>query len=168
MNNDNTKKIVEYKSDIMWFDYQALFDKTKSVVLEEDINISVAHTNFETNTLAKVVLGINSNYDELITHTIGGSIKAQCELFDKIGIYMRDHFIRDKNRYYIINYNYLNMMSIIAVLNDLDNTHAREMYRSRMRCDNIKKDFYMRNINKINFYNIITPLINTGFYICDD
>ena len=79
MKNDNTKKIVEYKSDIMSFDYQALFDKTKSVVLEEDIDISVAHTNFETNTLAKVVLGINSNYNEVITHTIGGSIKAQYE-----------------------------------------------------------------------------------------
>ena len=57
------------------------------------------------------------------------------KLFDKIGIYMQNHFIRDNNRYYIINYNYLNMMSIVAVLSDLDNTHVREMYKSRMRCD---------------------------------
>ena len=168
MNNDNTKKIVEYNSDIMWFDYQALFDKTKSVVLEEDNDIQVAHTNFETNTVAKVVLGINSNYDELIIQAIGGSIKAQYELFDKIGNYLQNYLISDNNRYYIINYNYLNMMSIIAVLSDLDNAHAREMYKSRMRRQTIKKDFFMRNINKINFYNIITPLINTGFYICDD
>ena len=44
--NIKIKKIVECNQDIMWFDYQSLFDKTKNAILWEDINIQIAHTNF--------------------------------------------------------------------------------------------------------------------------
>ena len=145
-----------------------MFDKTKSVILEQDCYIPVKHTNFETNTLARIVLGIENNDDELVKQLSIGNIKTQYELFNRINTYMRDHFISDKDRYYVINYNYLHMMSIIAVLSDLENTHVRNMYLARMINGNIKTDFYMRNVNKISFYNVITPLINSGFYDCNE
>ncbi len=51
---------IEYDPEIMWFDYQALFDQTKNWVLHNDPifkikefeTIPVQHTDFEKKTLA--------------------------------------------------------------------------------------------------------------------
>ena len=38
---------VEYDPEIMWFDYQSLFDKTRNAVLDIDCNIEIKHTDFK-------------------------------------------------------------------------------------------------------------------------
>ena len=38
---------VEYDPEIMWFDYQSLFDKTRNAVLYIDCNFEIKHTDFK-------------------------------------------------------------------------------------------------------------------------
>ena len=38
---------VKYDPEIMWFDYQSLFDKTRNAVLDIDCNFEIKHTDFK-------------------------------------------------------------------------------------------------------------------------
>ena len=57
---------VEYVSMDMWFDYQALFDKTKSVKLKQPCNIEVKHKIFAFDELARKSLFGNNDYGDLL------------------------------------------------------------------------------------------------------
>ena len=48
----------------MWFDYEALFNKTKSFILNQNNNIEVEHSNFEFHLLDSHCLsgGPGENY----------------------------------------------------------------------------------------------------------
>ena len=50
---DNCTRKVKYNPDIMWFDYQALFDKTRNKVFGKTDNIEVKHVDFTKNTIAR-------------------------------------------------------------------------------------------------------------------
>ena len=50
----------------MWFDYQALFDKTKSVKLKQPCNIEVKHKIFAFDELARKSLFGNNDYGDLL------------------------------------------------------------------------------------------------------
>ena len=54
MNNHNIR--IEYDSENMWFDYQALFDKTRNRILGLNDDIKVRHTDFKENQLARLNL----------------------------------------------------------------------------------------------------------------
>ena len=53
---------IEYNPENMWFDYQALFDKTRNRILGLNDDIKVRHTDFKANQLARLV--VFSNYDD--------------------------------------------------------------------------------------------------------
>ena len=46
-------KYIEHEKHKIWFNYDALFKKIKSVVLKQDNNIELDHTNFEIHLLAR-------------------------------------------------------------------------------------------------------------------
>ena len=50
---DNCTKKIKYNPSKMWFDYQALFDKTKNKVFGKTGNIEVKHVDFTKNTIAR-------------------------------------------------------------------------------------------------------------------
>ena len=50
----------------MWFDYQALFDKTKSVKLKQPCNIEVKHKIFAFDEVARKSLFGNNDYGDLL------------------------------------------------------------------------------------------------------
>ena len=47
------KYILNDGKNKMWFDYEALFKKTKSFVLKQDNNIEVDHTDFDKDIVAR-------------------------------------------------------------------------------------------------------------------
>ena len=49
---------VEYDPEIMWFDYQSLFDKTRNTVLDIDCNIEIKHIDFKDDECAANVTGL--------------------------------------------------------------------------------------------------------------
>jgi len=63
MDKLNDKTRVEYDPEIMWFDYQTFFDKTKNAVLDINYNIKINHTNFKHNKCASNATGIKKNLD---------------------------------------------------------------------------------------------------------
>ena len=60
---DNCTRKVQYNPEKMWFDYQALFDKTRNKILGKTDNIKVKYTDFDKNIIAKQAIFDN---DELI------------------------------------------------------------------------------------------------------
>ena len=50
----------------MWFDYQALFDKIKSVKLKQPCNIEVEHTVLAFDELARKSLFGTNDYHDLL------------------------------------------------------------------------------------------------------
>ena len=74
---------VEYDPEIMWFDYQSLFDKTRNTVLDIDCNIEIKHTDFKYDECAANATGIKKN-SELLQSILSGSIDSVCEVVNKI------------------------------------------------------------------------------------
>ncbi|MBR1944460.1 MAG: hypothetical protein IJ848_03220 [Alphaproteobacteria bacterium] len=102
-------KRVEYNPDEMWFDYQALFDKTKNKILGKKDNIIVRHVNFDKNTIAKDALFSTHKLVDykLLNNAINGNIDAQHFMLENILDYLRFEHCNDENSEVICNYKYL-------------------------------------------------------------
>ncbi len=169
-NMDNNKeKKVPYDPNIMWFDYQALYDKTKSIVLEENTNIKVEHTDFETNTLARTVLGIENKNCLVIVDTLSGVDAAQMSLLSKMCKYLDNNYMSNVNNdcntatkqysgknFYIVHYNYICLLAIIASSECFG--VAKQNYLS------LVKDVLQIGkceIKSMQYYDVVQPLLNT-------
>ena len=77
-NENLINEIINAGKNKMWFDYEALFKKTKSFVLKQDNNIEVDHTDFNKDLVARDCLcdGIQ-NYDYYINNILNGDINIQ-------------------------------------------------------------------------------------------
>lgn len=67
MNNCNNG---EYDPENMWFDYQALFDKTRNCILGLNDDIEVKHTDFKENQLARLVIFEQKYFDHMIEYVL--------------------------------------------------------------------------------------------------
>ena len=86
-------KIIEHEQHKMWFDYDALFKKTKSVVLKQDNNIEVDHTNFEMHLLARdCISNREGNYTYYVNNILNGDIITQYKALENMAKYARDLF----------------------------------------------------------------------------
>ena len=74
---------VEYDPEIMWFDYQSLFDKTRNTVLDIDCNIEIKQIDFNCDNCSENATGIKNN-SELLQSILSGSIDSVCEVVNKI------------------------------------------------------------------------------------
>ena len=75
---DNCTRQVYYNSEKMWFNYQALFDKTKNKVLGKIDNIKVKHTDFDKNVIAREAMFYNDKVDiNLLNEVSDGDLNIQ-------------------------------------------------------------------------------------------
>ena len=75
---DNCTRQVYYNPEKMWFDYQALFDKTKNKVLGKIDNIKVKHTDFDKNVIAREAMFYNDKVDiNLLNEVSDGDLNSQ-------------------------------------------------------------------------------------------
>ena len=110
MNNDIHSIRIEY--DHIWFDYQALFDQKKKLVLPYDFKIKefetipVQHTDLEKNTFAKKALfedKVNYNFiNDICTGFAPTIIKALFNLFEYMNKNFFSHNWRTSSKCHII------------------------------------------------------------------
>ena len=128
--------MVEYEPDKMWFDYQALFEKTKNVVSGKPISLNVKHTNFDKNKIAKHSLFntdvsyqaslagiINGDFDSFITALCNCSKYVNKEIFEE------ESKSLSKKSLVIINLNYRYILAISVCLGDFTD-YLIEEYKS--------------------------------------
>ena len=123
---------IEYDKNIMWFDYQALFDKTKAVILGKKYNLEIKHTLFEIDTLARMTFfGYDFN-QYLLESVLNGNLNSQIKLIKNAILASHKLFVKGCCEFFDgeeckkvpINYRYL--VSIVASLSDIDNDIIRQ------------------------------------------
>ena len=140
---------VEYDPTKMWFDYQALFDKTKSIFLGQPCDIEVKHTNcYEYEyPLDKVRLN----------QILSGDIDAQCNLVNEMKKYINDRIFLNEYLSSEIVSNYIYLMCIAISLCDLS-----DEYGIRHDCEEkigyLPKELSWRDVNKICYYDAVTTM----------
>ena len=128
-----SNKLVEYKPNIMWFDYQALFDKIKNIYLKEKDNIQVKHIDFNKNQKAHDALSYEKNKD-LIQQMINGDFWAINDVIKIIGEYIDNNYKEDEiiydlksyNIYQILEYNFRHLLGIVSSI--LKNKNYQTLY----------------------------------------
>ena len=111
---------VEYDHTKMWFDYQALFDKTKSVVLGQICDIEVNHTHF---------YEYEYHLDKLtLNQILSGDINAQCNLVNEMKKYINDRIFLNEYVSSELVSNYIYLMCIAVSLCDLDDEYEIRQY----------------------------------------
>ena len=158
VNNMDNGPRVEYEPDKMWFDYQALFDKTKSVVLEQNIDIEVKHTDFHHDDLARNATGIKDNNSRILKEALSGDIDTQSKILENI----IDYYANNPGRalYFdgsICDCNYFSLLGIVSSLCNLQDT-----YGFRKQCKEyigyLPNVLSERNVAKVKYYDIMKLL----------
>ena len=145
----NNNPRVEYNPDEMWFDYQALFDKTKLAILGIDNDIEVKHTDFSENDIARTALFRDSEYKSALSKILNGNINAQSDaMYDLLLSYASSQCGE-----MFLNYKYL--IGIVASLSS--NKYANEEYREYSRY--IPEDLNNRAILGKNYRNIVNGIM---------
>ena len=172
-------EIIEYNPDIMWFDYQALYENRRNFVIKNFLGKStykfednIKHPDFNNNSLAKESI-MNGNLDNnTINNALIGEYVALTEIIENlkksINKYKNDiNYQTNKNNinnYYVLQYNYRCLLAIIVQFAGLREKTYRKEYCNLAKY--ITKEFYMQNeddIYKVQFHNIVQPLLD-GIY----
>ena len=159
-----SKKVV-YDPNTMWFDYQSLFNKMKDDYLDKENDNEIDHIDFIENDIARDAVfgtdwetGINYSKTYLNEILIGNAYSL---FFAKKYCYEQLNKINSNNNSDEIMQCKLNYIYFLALLVPfINNGYLMEEY-SKLSNGNIptslKKD--TRNINEMNLYEIVTPLI---------
>ena len=116
---------IEYDPESMWFDYQALFDKTRNCILGLNDDIKVRHTDFKENQLARLVIFNQKHYDGFIKYSLSKIIygDTQCHLTLISNVQRCIDFCCDEESLVTIqenlptiNLNYLYLVGIVSSL----------------------------------------------------
>ena len=158
-------RAIEYNPEIMWFDYQSLFEQVRKNMLKNLCGTDCASPTTvpvrfnKTNVLEKVLIKSESNNDHFINKVIQGDYKAVREMMENLLDYMNDN---EENladgEYYILEYNYRCLLAVVAHFSrsgEYDNAYL-----------SIAKKFPIYfGINyydkcDVKFYDIAYPLLN--------
>ena len=163
---DNCTKKVKYNPSKMWFDYQALFDKTRDKILGKPNNIEVKHVDFDKDLVAtQAVFNDKEVWEGLLNAALDGDLKSQDKILDNINIFYN---LNEDDIAYI---NYLFFITIQIALGDFSTTHYNEYYEEAYD-DYIPTYFSMTSlktknnevIKKMNFYAIVRPVLGSIFF----
>ncbi|MBQ9440940.1 MAG: hypothetical protein IJU54_00840 [Alphaproteobacteria bacterium] len=158
--NDGTPKVI-YDEDMMWFDYQALFDTTRSRILNEKNNNKVQCTDFDSNELARNVMLLGGKCDtSLIDNVLSGDVESQYKIMQNCANYLfgeyriRNGINIDEEQEHIIALNYRYLVGILILLaGDKFNDIKREYIHL---AGGTKPDFLNNsNIKNMNLYDAI-------------
>ena len=114
--------MVEYNQDTMWFDYQALFEQRRNVVLRNIFGIDVTsmqeirHVSFEHNNLARNAILGNSTDKNIISDLCKGNLYAINIIIRNLSNYIYKHreVLKDKNNddLLVLECNYKNLLKV--------------------------------------------------------
>ena len=83
-------KIIDSGKHKMWFNYEALFKKTKSFVLKEENNIEIDHTDFDKDLLARECLSNGKgDYTYYVNNILNGDINVQFQALNNMAVYAK-------------------------------------------------------------------------------
>ena len=171
---DNCTRKVKYNPDIMWFDYQALFDKTRNKVFGKTDNIEVKHVDFTKNTIARN--GVFES-DEIVTNMLNkaleGDLKNQINMVNNIWkCYLKsiDNDQEDLRR--LLNINRLYLITVNIALDKYDE-RTFGYYLELAESDFVPTYFASDSlesknnelIKNMNFYAITRPVMGSIFLI---
>ena len=171
---DNCTRKVKYNPDIMWFDYQALFDKTRNKVFGKTDNIEVKHVDFTKNTIARN--GVFES-DEIVTNMLNkaleGDLKNQINMVNNIWkCYLKsiDNDQEDLRR--LLNINRLYLITVNIALDKYDE-RTFGYYLELAESDFVPTYFASDSlesknnelIKNMNFHDITRPVMGSIFLI---
>ena len=82
---DNCTRKVKYNPDIMWLDYQSLFDKTRNKLLGKTDNIKVKHVDFTKNIIARNWVFDSDEIDtNMLNKALEWDLKSQINMVNNI------------------------------------------------------------------------------------
>ena len=125
------KRTVEYNPKKMWFDYNALFNKTKNKIIGKNDSIKVKCVDFNKNTVARnVVFGLNQKCDnKLLEGVLHGDNKYQYLILNNMLDYINFELRRPGNdieENVIDNYKYL--LSIVVTFGEYSSLLQKEYF----------------------------------------
>ena len=175
---DNCTRKVKYNPDIMWFDYQALFDKTRNKVFGKTDNIEVKHVDFTKNTIARN--GVFDSYEidtNMLNKALEGDLKSQINMVNNIWKgYLKsiDNDVDDNNNgedlRRLLHINLLYFITVNIALNKYDE-RTFDYYLQLAESDFVPTYFApdsLKNknnelIKNMNFYAITKPVMGSFF-----
>ena len=156
-NDHFNDSIVEYDPMEMWFNYQALFEKTKSFILKKPCDIEIEHTIFQFDKVARDAFFGSDNYADLLQDLLNGNIAILRKLIDNLMYSYHHAFYCYKG---IIYTNFLYLLGIGAAL--CDDSFIRYIYNEYADDEPEDLDF---DLSKRCYYNIMMPLIRNKKYM---
>ena len=177
---DNCTRKVKYNPDIMWFDYQALFDKTRNKVFGKTDNIEVKHVDFTKNTIARN--GVFDSYEidtNMLNKALEGDLKSQINMVNNIWKgYLKsidndnDDNNNEKDLRRLLNINRLYLITVNIALDKYDE-RTFGYYLELAESDFVPTYFASDSlesknnelIKNMNFYDITRPVMGSIFLI---
>ena len=161
-NNSYNDKVVDYDEKTMWFDYQALFDKTKNVVLGKNDTTNVKHVDFKEDSLARnVVFGTsmyddhNEYYESNLYDIENGDVYAQSDAIYNMLDYCKSNEFINKNSLDYLNYKY--MLGIVSSFLSSDPDIKYLLHQESSLFPDNYIDYY--NIKNIDYKTVMSYLL---------
>ena len=177
---DNCKRKVKYNGRMMWFDYQALFEKTRNKILGKTDNIKVKYANLKKNSAARHGIFNYSKPDmNLLFKALDGDLESQKKIMKNIydyywsidEIFDKDHEICYSRKAGLVHRNYLYLLTIrIALCEfefDLYNYYFSDAWKDFLPtyfCPDSLKNKNNKLIENMNFYAISRPVMGSMFF----
>ena len=168
---DNCTRKVQYNPEKMWFDYQALFDKTRNKILGKTDNIKVKYTDFDKNIIAKQAVFNSDKIDmNMLSKALDGDLNTQFEISNRLYMYSTNDTI-SFNDQEIVYINYLYLLTIQIALDEYD-FHIYNRYLGHVDYDFLPT-YFQKNalqnknnklIENMNFYAITRPVMGSIFF----
>lgn len=168
---DNCTRTVKYNPDMMWFDYQALFDKTRNKVLGKTDDIKVKHTDFAKNFIARNgVFSGNEINTNMLNKALDGDLDSQNEISYSLWKYSNNDMIsyNDQETVYINHLYLLTIQIALGKYNTPDYFHYLEHvnhdYLPTYFDSNSLQNKTSKLIENMNFYAITRPVMGSIFF----
>ena len=159
---DNCTKQLNYNPEIMWFDYQALFDKTRNKILGKSDNITVKHTDFEKNAKARKGVFDSEEVDtNFLNRILDGDLGGQAYVTNNLYYLSREN---DDDMFTNFCF-FLTIKIALGTCEECDwNDYSESSWDDFVPTYFKKSSLQNKNnelIEKMNFYAIVRPILGS-------
>lgn len=175
---DSCTRQVKYNKRKMWFDYQALFEKTRNKILGKTDNIKVRYASLKKNTAARHGIFSGKIDMNMLLKTIDGDLDSQKQIMDNIMSYYwsiddkidENHEICYSRLAGLVKRNYFYLFATRIALGQYSENEYQyyfsESYRDYLPsyfCSDSLKNKNNDLIENMNFYTITRPVMGSMF-----